>query len=283
MDWFFISTSVVVLQLCRLSQKAKFVSNSVKCENETPSQDFEFSIDSVAKAIDQLKQTLNQNYLRAEKLMALRRPNTDELNDVWSEIDQNYKEIIETMTIAKVDLKVVATASKNKSKFELRKNEFLLLNSGTSSSETPCLSLPPEFNLQSDHDVASVCLSLGAKSTKSSKSNKSSYSTASTTSLKCLDARIELQTAQLEAEQSNERLKEQNAKADLETKLRVEMRELEAQVQIREAKRKIELAKKKLEVLDEFNENCSAKFSQNVLSKHRKVSSEPVLPLTNNK
>ena len=57
---------------------AEFASNSGKCENETPSQDFDFSSDSVAKAIDQLKQTLNQNYLRAEKLMALRPPNTDE-------------------------------------------------------------------------------------------------------------------------------------------------------------------------------------------------------------
>ena len=66
---------------------AEFVSNSGKCENETPSQDFDFRTDSVAKAIDQLKHTLNQNYLRAEKLMALRRPNTDELNDVWLEID----------------------------------------------------------------------------------------------------------------------------------------------------------------------------------------------------
>ena len=121
------------------------------------------------------------------------------------------------------------------------------------------------------------------KSTKSSKSNKSSHSTTSTISLKCFNAEIELQTAQLEAEQLNERLKEQNAKADLEMKLRVEMRELEVQVQIREAKRKIELAKKKREVLDEFNENCSVKSSQNVLSKHCKVSFEPVLPLTNNK
>ena len=33
--------------------------------------------------------------------MALRPPNADELNDVWLEIDQNYKELIET--IAKVD------------------------------------------------------------------------------------------------------------------------------------------------------------------------------------
>ena len=57
--------------------------------------------------------------------MALRRPSTDELNDAWSEIDQNYKELIETMTIAKVDFKVVATASKNRSDFELRKNEWL--------------------------------------------------------------------------------------------------------------------------------------------------------------
>ena len=115
------------------------------------------------------------------------------------------------MTISKVDFKVVATSSKNKSKFELRKNEFLQFNSATSSSETPCFSLPPGFNFQSDYDVPSVCSSLSAKSTKSSKINKSSHSTASTISLKCLNAEIELQTAQLEAEQLNERLKEQTA------------------------------------------------------------------------
>ena len=89
MDWFFIFTSVVVLRLCWLRQMAEFVSNSGKCENETLSHDCDFSSDSVAKAINQLKHTLNQNYLRSEKLMALRQPNTDELNDVWSEIDQN--------------------------------------------------------------------------------------------------------------------------------------------------------------------------------------------------
>ena len=69
-----------------------------------------------------------------------------------------------------------------------------------------------------------------------------------------------LQTAQLEAKQLNERLKEQTAKADLEAKLR----ELDAQSQVHEAKRKIELAKKKREVLDEFSENCSVKSSRNV-------------------
>ena len=122
-----------------------------------------------------------------------------------------------------------------------------------------------------------VCSSLSAKN------NKSSHSTASTTSLKSLNAKIELQTAQLEAEQLNEHLKEQTAKADLETKLHAEMRELEAQVQITEAKRKIELAKKKREVLDEFNENCSVKSGRSVLSKRCKVSSEPVLPLTKDK
>ena len=82
MDWFLKSTSVVVLRLCRLRQMAEFVSNSGNCKSETPSQDFNSSADSVAKAIDQLKHALNplnQNYLRAEKLMALRRPNTDEL------------------------------------------------------------------------------------------------------------------------------------------------------------------------------------------------------------
>ena len=69
------------------------------------------------------------------------------------------------------------------------------------------------------------------------------------------------------------------SKADLEAKLR----ELDTQAQVREAKRKIEQAKKKREVLDEFSENCSVKSSRNVLSKHCKVSSEPVLPLKNSK
>ena len=123
-------------------------------------------------------------------------------------------------------------------------NSILLLH----PSETPCFLLPPGFNLQSDCEVASVCSSLSAKSTKTFKANKSSRSTALTISLKCLNAKIELQTAQLEAEQLNERLKEQIAKADLEAKLR----ELYAQAQVREAKRKIELAKKKREVLNEL-------------------------------
>ena len=94
--------------------------------------------------------------------MALRRPNTDELNDAWSENDQNYEELIETMTIAKVDFKVVATASKNRSDFELRKNEWLQFNSATSSSETPCFLLLPGLNLQSDCEVTSVRSSLSA-------------------------------------------------------------------------------------------------------------------------
>ena len=274
LDCFFISTSVVVCDCVGLDKWLNSYLTPAIAKMKP-----QVKTDSVDKAIDQLKRTLNQNHLRAAKLMALRRPNTDELNDVWSEIDQNYKKLIETMTIAKVDYKVVSTASKNKSEFEWRKNEFLQFNSATSSSETPCFSLPPGFNLQSDCEVASVHSSLSAKSTKTFKSNKSSRSTASTISLKCLNAEIDLQTAQLEAKQLNERLKEQTAKADLEAKLR----ELDAQAQVREAKRKIELAKKKLEVLDEFSENCSVKSSRNVLSKHSKVSSEPLLSLTNSK
>ena len=48
----------------------------------------------VEDAINELQETLAQNYLRAEKLMALRRPNTGELSEVSAKIDQLYVQLM---------------------------------------------------------------------------------------------------------------------------------------------------------------------------------------------
>ena len=93
--------------------------------------------EGVIEAINELQVTLRQNYLQAERLMALRRPNTGELSDVWAKIDQLYEQLMGAHIIAKTDSEVVAATFQNKTEFDSRKCDWLSANIAGTSVEQP--------------------------------------------------------------------------------------------------------------------------------------------------
>ena len=93
--------------------------------------------EGVIEAINKLQHTLRQNYLRAKRLMALRRPNTGELSDVSEKIDQLYEQLMGAHIIAKTDNEVVAATSQNKAEFDFRKCNWLCANIAGTSVEQP--------------------------------------------------------------------------------------------------------------------------------------------------
>ena len=69
--------------------------------------------------------------------MALRRPNTGELSDVWAKIDQLYEQLMGAHIIAKTDSEVVAATFQNKTEFDSRKCDWLSANIAGTSVEQP--------------------------------------------------------------------------------------------------------------------------------------------------
>ena len=66
----------------------------IKRRLEVHVEENESVTEGVVKTINKLQDTLRQNCLRAERLRALRRPNTGELSDVSAKIDQFYEQLM---------------------------------------------------------------------------------------------------------------------------------------------------------------------------------------------
>ena len=62
-------------------------------------KDNERDNDEVMKSINCLQFTLNQHYLIAERLMSLRKPDTNELNQTLAKIDQLYIDLVQICLI----------------------------------------------------------------------------------------------------------------------------------------------------------------------------------------
>ena len=54
--------------------------------------------DKVMKSINCLQFTLNQHYLITERLMSLRKPDTNELNQTLAKIDQLYIDLVSNLS-----------------------------------------------------------------------------------------------------------------------------------------------------------------------------------------
>ena len=54
----------------------------------------------VESAIERLEAVLNENYLRAERIMSLRSPKTDELDKISGVINQTFEKLLEAMALA---------------------------------------------------------------------------------------------------------------------------------------------------------------------------------------
>ena len=188
----------------------------------------------VESAIERLEAVLNENYLRAERIMSLRSPKTDELDKISGVINQTFENLLEAMALASLGSEAIVALTNNKQEFDAHKSEWLsklaLTHEPTHSSELPPLQLAKSI---SKSNATSVSLS----SKRSSASSKISF--------KLLQAKAKLRIAQLEAQHEEERAKEKR----------------------RETQRKIALAETELQVYEEAMEDsvsCSRSTKQTI-------------------
>ena len=148
--------------------------------------------DEVLLAIHNIKIMLDSQYLAAEKIMALREPNMENLLSAIGNINTTHDELICTigkLEVPEIALSMGAAAIKNKQEFKARQSEFL--QRGILSS------LPGEgaSKLQSVYGC-------------SQKSCSSSRSRSSNQSLKLKEAEAEFRAAEILCQQSKEKADE---------------------------------------------------------------------------
>ena len=178
--------------------------------------------DDVENAIKSLRSILNDNYLTAEKLISLRNPETKSLNESVGKIEDSYNELTKLMSSNMIPAQTIVDVAINKREFDARISDWF-----TRTGTTGCNKNITRFN------ATPTC------STKSSKSLRSSSLT-----VRRLQATLNLKSAQLQANHTQERAEEQQRKSRLETEL-----------QQREALRKIALAELECKVWEEAESN----------------------------
>ena len=128
--------------------------------NSTPNTLIETG-NGVSSCIEQLQHTLNKNYSRAERIMGLRQPNTDELRSALQEVKQIYSDFLEALILAlilaKVDNRTVAAVEQNKSEFDVRKAEWLSELSGLPLSSNNELFSASVANERGQSLAPSIC------------------------------------------------------------------------------------------------------------------------------
>ena len=182
----------------------------------------------VENAVLQLQQQLNSNYLAAEKLMSLRKPDESKFRDLSAKIDSAYKNLTEIIEEAPTHetSNLLERASKDKIEFDTYLSEFMQKQPVTSN-----------------YDDRS-CSSIGKRSTIAT----STTSKSSRRSVKLLVAKAEYRAAQLKAKQAIERTEEETLIAKDEAHLAMH----KSQIARREAERELEVASVKLSVWKEL-------------------------------
>ena len=201
------------------------------------------------KSIDCLQFTLNQHYLIAERLMSLRKPDTNELNQTLAKIDQLYIDLVSHLSDSMADPSVAAAASENKVEFDVRKSDWMAKHSKASTS----VNLFGESSTVTAYAKSSCNRSrsrVGSKSSKSSRSLKTSNSSLSSKStalrFKRINAQLDLEAAKLQADHLRDRIEEQSKLTALKNSMRQS-----------ESRRKIELAKQRCDTLSKIEEDFS--------------------------
>ena len=213
--------------------------------------------DEVLLAIDNIKTMLDSQYLAAEKIMALREPNMENLHSTVGNINATHDELIRAigkLSVPEIALSMGAAAIKNKREFEARQSEFL--------QRRTLSSLPGEGTSK-----------LPSVDGCSQKSCSSSRSRSSTQSLKLKEAEAELRAAEILCQQSKEKADESavlarckaeesailaRCKAEesaILARCKAEEFAMLQQIEQREAQRKLEVARAKYQV---WNESCDS-------------------------
>ena len=261
----------------------------------------ETNLTDVERAINQLQGVLNENYLAAEKIMALRTPNTSELKAILVKIDKSYDELVGAMASARKDTEAIVAVTQNQHEFNLRKKEWFSTLDNPSSSTAAV----PEPSTIAPRPSSFVSPSSSRHSSRSSRSSsKLSSSSSSRISAKHLEATAKLKIAQLKLvhieERANEEAQRLRLKANEEAqRLRLKANEeaqrlrlraneeaqrlrLKKEIEQREADCEIALARAEYEIYNEFAAETT-RLSDDVttiLSSDNENTVETVVPKT---
>ena len=250
----------------------------------------ETNLTDVERAINQLQGVLNENYLAAEKIMALRTPNTSELKAILAKIDKSYDELVGAMASARKDTEAIVAVTQNQHEFNLRKKEWFSTLDNPSSSTAAV----PEPSTIAPRPSSFVSPSSSRHSFRSSRSSsKLSSSSSSRISAKHLEATAKLKIAQLKLvhieERANEEAQRLRLRANEEAqRLRLRANEeaqrlrLKKEIEQREADREIALARAEYEIYNEFAAETT-RLSDDVttiLSSDNENTVETVVPKT---
>ena len=226
----------------------------------------ETNLTDVERAINQLQGVLNENYLAAEKIMALRTPNTSELKAILAKIDKSYDELVGAMASARKDTEAIVAVAQNQHEFNLRKKEWFSILDNPSSSTA---AVPEPFTIAPR--PSSFVSPSSSRHSSSRSSSKLSSSSSSRISAKHLEATAKLKIAQLKLVHIEERANEEAQRL-----------RLKKEIEQREADREIALARAEYEIYNEFAAETT-RLSDDVttiLSSDNENTVETVVPKT---
>ena len=239
----------------------------------------ETNLTDVERAINQLQGVLNENYLAAEKIMALRTPNTSELKAILAKIDKSYDELVGAMASARKDTEAIVAVTQNQHEFNLRKKEWFSTLDNPSSSTAAV----PEPSTIAPRPSSFVSPSSSRHSSRSSRSSsKLSSSSSSRISAKHLEATAKLKIAQLKLVHIEERANEEAQRLRLRANEEAQRLRLKKEIEQREADREIALARAEYEIYNEFATETT-RLSDDVttiLSSDNENTVETVVPKT---
>ena len=239
----------------------------------------ETNLTDVERAINQLQGVLNENYLAAEKIMALRTPNTSELKAILAKIDKSYDELVGAMASARKDTEAIVAVTQNQHEFNLRKKEWFSTLDNPSSSTAAV----PEPSTIAPRPSSFVSPSSSRHSSRSSRSSsKLSSSSSSRISAKHLEATAKLKIAQLKLVHIEERANEEAQRLRLRANEEAQRLRLKKEIEQREADREIALARVEYEIYNEFAAETT-RLSDDVttiLSSDNENTVETVVPKT---
>ena len=239
----------------------------------------ETNLTDVERAINQLQGVLNENYLAAEKILALRTPNTSELKAILAKIDKSYDELVGAMASARKDTEAIVTVTQNQHEFNLRKKEWFSALDNPSSSTAAV----PEPSTIAPRPSSFVSPSSSRHSSRSSRSSsKLSSSSSSRISAKHLEATAKLKIAQLKLVHIEERANEEAQRLRLRANEEAQRLRLKKKIEQREADREIALARAEYEIYNEFAAETT-RLSDDVttiLSSDNENTVETVVPKT---
>ena len=239
----------------------------------------ETNLTDVERAINQLQGVLNENYLAAEKIMALRTPNTSELKAILAKIDKSYDELVGAMASARKDTEAIVAVTQNQHEFNLRKKEWFSTLDNPSSSTAAV----PEPSTIAPRPSSFVSPSSSRHSSRSSRSSsKLSSSSSSRISAKHLEATAKLKIAQLKLVHIEERANEEAQRLRLRANEEAQRLRLKKEIEQREADREIALARAEYEIYNEFAAETT-RLSDDVttiLSSDNENTVETVVPKT---